>query len=95
MKTLRLNQKFGGVALTPNARLCLSPADKSAILEHGLAVVDCSWHEIDNTPLIKLKATHSRLLPYLIAANPVNYGRPCQLSCVEAYAAALYICGKK
>lgn len=93
LRLLSLRDSFGGVVLTPNATEIVSPADRQIVLDHGAAVVDCSWKSLDTVPWSRMRMGAPRLLPLLIAANPVNYGRPSKLTCAEALAAALAVVG--
>jgi pre-rRNA-processing protein TSR3 len=58
-----------------------------------LVAVDCSWKQRERV-FESFRARTRRRLPYLLAANSVNYGRPYELTTVEALAAALYILGE-
>jgi len=78
-----------GVVLNPHAERALSPADSA----ETLVALDCSW-ESAGEARFELPGEH-RALPYLVAANPVNYGKPLRLTTVEAFAAALVILGER
>ncbi|OBZ72737.1 Ribosome biogenesis protein tsr3 [Grifola frondosa] len=93
IQDLKVGQRFRGVVVSPKGTQPVSPADREIIARNGLAVVECSWARLDDVPFGKIASPHERLLPYLIATNPVNYGKPWRLNCVEALAAAFYITG--
>ena len=76
--------------LDPTADV-LSPADKKWV--PSVTALDCSWEVLDTANLGPWKGR--RALPYLVAANPVNFGKPFTLTSVEAISAALYILGEK
>jgi len=79
-----------GIVLNPFAERALSPADAD---QARLIALDCSW-ETAEKEAFDLPGVQ-RSLPFLVAANPVNYGTPFQLSTVEALAGALAILGER
>ncbi|RAK82392.1 ribosome biogenesis TSR3 family protein [Aspergillus fijiensis CBS 313.89] len=93
MRELAIGQRFPGVVISPNAKKVVSPADKDLMEQFGAAVVECSWVRTKEVPWSRIGGKCERLLPYLIAANTVNYGKPWRLNCVEALAACFCICG--
>jgi len=82
----------GAILLTPEADRALSRADAPRAERRGLAVLDVSWKRGE---FPKVPQATPRALPYLLAANPVNYGKPFVLSSVEALAAALVVFGRE
>lgn len=93
MRDLHMGQRHNGVIITPNGKHTLSPADRDLLEQYGAAVVECSWARTGEVQWSKVGGKCERLLPYLVAANTVNYGKPFRLNCVEALAAAFAICG--
>ncbi len=77
-----------GIYLNPLSEKAISPEDKEKAKSGGLRAIDCTWTEAEE----KIpEYENGRALPYLVAVNPINYGKPFQLTTVEAIAAALYI----
>ncbi len=80
----------GAIVLHPEGDHVLSREDRAAAEARGLAVVDSSWKR---GPVPQVPRHPTRALPFLLAGNPVNYGKPFLLSSVEALAGALWILG--
>lgn len=85
----------GALVLNPFAEKAVSMEDRDTVTKRGLVGLDCSWKKVEQSSVIFKTSPNHRSLPFLIAANPTNYGRPCMLSTAEAIAATFYIVGLK
>lgn len=91
-----LNQiPLGAIILNPFSEKAVSPEDKHLVEKKGVVGLDCSWNKVSSSAKFFDLTKYHRSLPFLIAASPVNYGKPCKLSTAEAIAATLYITGFK
>ena len=94
-----LARKYENIGETPKGAVLMDPAAEQALsradnTKRGIIVLDCSWEHAEETfPLLEKFDLQRRALPYLLAANPVNFGRPFRLNSAEAFAAALFITG--
>jgi pre-rRNA-processing protein TSR3 len=84
----------GAVVLDPEAETAISREDRDAASKFGILVLDCSWNRLRKFPMIRSGLRH-RALPFVLAANPTNFGKAQRLSSAEALAASLYIIGEK
>jgi pre-rRNA-processing protein TSR3 len=88
-----------GIILEPLCGKVFGPEDHSILLEQGGSIVglDCSWAQIEPSVQQVMKRTRlqPRMLPLLLAANPVNWGKPGRLTTAEALATVLYLVGRR
>lgn len=88
-----------GIILEPLCGKVFGPEDHELLLERGGAIVglDCSWAQIESSVETVMRRTRlqPRMLPLLLAANPVNWGKPGRLTTAEALASVLYLAGRK
>lgn len=77
---------YSSIVLNPHAQQFLLGADSQKF--RSLCVLDCSWRLAEK--IFQLRRPGNRRIPFLIAANPVNYGKP-KLCSAEAVVAALFI----
>ena len=79
------------ILLNPFSKKSLSQEDKKIAERNGILAVDCSWKNADSAFDYLDKKNNSRALPFVVAVNPVNYGKAFKLTTLEAFAASLYI----
>ncbi|TAJ45484.1 DUF367 family protein [Methanofollis fontis] len=102
--TVKRMERFGQVTVTdsltriPRSSLILDPTAERALSRTdrdtpSITALDCSWEVLESVEVRRWP--RRRALPYLVAANPVNFGRPLRLTSVEAFAAALWILGEE
>ena len=60
IEELRLGVPFPGVFLSPAGRACVSREDKELVAAKGLAVVDCSWHRLQEVPFSEFGSQQPR-----------------------------------
>ena len=85
----------GAVLLDPFAEKALSREDLKVASSRGVLALDCSWKRAEQEfPLLRDR-TVPRALPFLLAANPVNHGKPMMLSTAEAMSAACILLGQR
>ena len=85
----------GAIVLNPFSDKSVSMEDRKYVEKRGVVGLDCSWNKVNKSATFFSLSKYHRSLPFLIATNPVNYGKPCTLSTVEAIAATFYITGFK
>lgn len=92
VKQIRYIPRYS-LILNPTAPITLLNKDRPIFNRSGLTVLDCSWNQAEE--IFNKNFPNPRNLPLLIAANPVNYGKPSKLSSVEAITAALVLLGEE
>tara|TARA_B100000003_G_C10919994_1_gene366880 strand:+ start:117 stop:659 length:543 start_codon:yes stop_codon:yes gene_type:complete len=88
-----------GIILEPLCGKVFGPEDHDLLTTRNGSLVglDCSWAQIESSVSTVMKKTRlvPRMLPLLLAANPVNWGKPGKLTTAEAISAALYLIGRQ
>ncbi len=83
-----------GITLNPFSDTVLKQTSYDSTIAQltGITAIDASWNKSYSWKDRYLNK-QARRLPFLIAANPVNFAKPGKLSTVEALDASLYILG--